>query len=138
MGNSDAADYAKLNSPNFTGTPSAPTATAGTNTTQIATTEFVQTAAANANTHYTTKLIVGGSTATANAAVTSGNVYLRLFDDSTSRNDVQIKAGTGITVGSDSTGVITITNSSTNTDTKVSFTSDTSNTTYDYCGWNKI
>jgi hypothetical protein len=31
-------------SPNFVGTPTAPTATAGTNTTQIATTEFVQTA----------------------------------------------------------------------------------------------
>lgn len=32
---------ADLNSPNFTGTPSAPTATAGTSTTQIATTAFV-------------------------------------------------------------------------------------------------
>lgn len=35
---------AKLNSPALTGTPTAPTATSGTNTTQIATTEFVQTA----------------------------------------------------------------------------------------------
>ena len=35
-------------SPTFTGTPAAPTATAGTSTTQIATTEFVQTATANA------------------------------------------------------------------------------------------
>ena len=33
---------AALNSPAFTGTPTAPTATAGTNTTQIATTAFVQ------------------------------------------------------------------------------------------------
>ena len=33
-----------LNSPTFTGTPSAPTATSGTNTTQIATTAFVETA----------------------------------------------------------------------------------------------
>ena len=33
-----------INSPTFTGTPSAPTATAGTNTTQIATTAFVATA----------------------------------------------------------------------------------------------
>jgi len=33
---------APLESPTFTGTPAAPTATAGTNTTQLATTEFVQ------------------------------------------------------------------------------------------------
>lgn len=40
-------DYAPLNSPAFTGTPTAPTANAGTNTTQIATTEFVTTAINN-------------------------------------------------------------------------------------------
>lgn len=40
--------YAKLASPTFTGTPKAPTASAGTNTTQIATTAFVTTAVANA------------------------------------------------------------------------------------------
>ncbi len=39
---------APLASPEFTGTPKAPTATAGTNTTQIATTEFVKTAVDNA------------------------------------------------------------------------------------------
>lgn len=38
--------YALLNTPHFTGTPTAPTAAAGTNTAQIATTEFVQTAIA--------------------------------------------------------------------------------------------
>ena len=37
-----ATDYAPLNSPNFTGIPTAPTAATGTNTTQIATTAFVQ------------------------------------------------------------------------------------------------
>lgn len=37
--------YAPLASPTFTGTPAAPTATLGTNTTQIATTAFVQAAA---------------------------------------------------------------------------------------------
>lgn len=36
--------YAPLDSPELTGTPTAPTATAGTNTTQIATTAFVKTA----------------------------------------------------------------------------------------------
>lgn len=40
--------YAPLASPSLTGVPTAPTASAGTNTTQIATTEFVQTAAVNA------------------------------------------------------------------------------------------
>lgn len=39
--------YALLSSPTFTGTPAAPTATAGTNTTQIATTAFVSTAVSN-------------------------------------------------------------------------------------------
>jgi len=39
--------YAPLNSPNFTGTPTAPTANSGTNTTQIATTAFVRTEVAN-------------------------------------------------------------------------------------------
>lgn len=38
---------APLASPEFTGTPAAPTATAGTNTTQLATTAFVQSALAN-------------------------------------------------------------------------------------------
>lgn len=41
---SGLAAKANLASPTFTGTPAAPTATAGTNTTQIATTEFVQSA----------------------------------------------------------------------------------------------
>lgn len=38
------AGYAPLNSPAFTGTPTAPTAAFGTNTTQLATTAFVQAA----------------------------------------------------------------------------------------------
>lgn len=39
---------ARLSSPTFTGTPAAPTAVAGTNTTQIATTAYVTTAVASA------------------------------------------------------------------------------------------
>lgn len=38
------ASYAQLASPTFTGTPAAPTATGGTNTTQLATCQFVQSA----------------------------------------------------------------------------------------------
>ena len=41
LGGTVAASYAKLDSPSFTGTPLATTATVTTNTTQIATTEFV-------------------------------------------------------------------------------------------------
>jgi hypothetical protein len=44
-----AAGGALLNSPNFTGSPTAPTASVGTNTTQLATTAFVQAALAGAN-----------------------------------------------------------------------------------------
>ena len=49
-GNAIKTTYAKLASPTFTGTPKAPTASAGTNTTQLATTAFVSTAITNATT----------------------------------------------------------------------------------------
>jgi hypothetical protein len=42
LGGDAAALFAKLASPTFTGTPAAPTAAAGTNTTQVATTAFVR------------------------------------------------------------------------------------------------
>ena len=69
---------------------------------------------ADSNTHAATKLIAGGSSATANAAVSSGNVYLRLFDDSTHRSNIQLKAGTAMAITSDANGVITFTSSDTN------------------------
>ena len=40
---------ANINNPSFTGTPTAPTASKGTNTTQIATTAFVQSAITDIN-----------------------------------------------------------------------------------------
>ena len=43
------ATKAPINSPTFTGTPAAPTASSGTNTTQLATTAFVTTAVAGAS-----------------------------------------------------------------------------------------
>ena len=45
----DLATKAPLASPDLTGTPTAPTAAAGTNTTQIATTAFVAAAVASAS-----------------------------------------------------------------------------------------
>lgn len=47
LGGYGITDGAPIASPSFTGTPSTPTATAGTNTTQIASTAFVVTAIAN-------------------------------------------------------------------------------------------
>ena len=43
----DIGNYAPLNSPHFSGVPTAPTATSGTNSTQLATTAFVRTEIAN-------------------------------------------------------------------------------------------
>lgn len=63
----------------------------------------------SADTHYTTKLIVGNSiTATDNAAATNGNVWLNLLDNTTLREKHNI-VGTGrASVTSDANGKITI------------------------------
>jgi hypothetical protein len=57
---------APTNAPTFTGIPAAPTATAGTNTTQLATTQFVT--AINNNARYTTVKYGAGSHTAAKAA----------------------------------------------------------------------
>ena len=76
---SDLSTYAPLVSPALTGTPTAPTASAGTNTTQVATTEFVTTAVNNAigsvtglsfNTDYSTYAAMAATTGSA------GVIYL--------------------------------------------------------------
>jgi hypothetical protein len=70
---SQLTNVAKLDSPQFIGTPTAPTAAAGTNTTQIATTQFVL---ANAGDKYLT---------TSNSTLTLANT-----------NGVSLTAGTGL------------------------------------------
>lgn len=65
----------------------------------------------NTDTHYTSKNIVGGSNATANAQVS--NPYLRHIENNAATSTHQIKGSGATTVSSDSTGNITI--SSTNT-----------------------
>lgn len=55
---------APLNSPGFTGVPTAPTATAGTNTTQLATTAFVSTAVSGAGNDWKLTGNAGTSAAT--------------------------------------------------------------------------
>lgn len=63
----------------------------------------------SADTHYTTKLIVGASNvATANAAATNGNVWLNLLDDTTLREKHNIVGSGRATVTSDANGKITI------------------------------
>jgi len=75
----DITSKANLASPTFTGTPAAPTATAGTNTTQIATTAFVTTAVP------TNSAIDARADARVTAAVGSS---VQAFDADTTKNDV--------------------------------------------------
>lgn len=75
--NTELGKKANLASPTFTGTPKAPTAAAGTNSTQIATTAFVKTAVDNAVSGlYKYK----GSVATASDLPTTGNVTGDVWD----------------------------------------------------------
>ena len=70
------AAKAALASPTFTGTPKAPTASSGTNTTQIATTAFVATAAAgkaDASHSHSAADITSGVLATARGGTGNGN-----------------------------------------------------------------
>ena len=101
------ASKADLNSPALTGTPTAPTASAATNTTQIATTAFVQTALSSA---FTSGMIMmwSGTIAT----IPSGWV---LCNGSNSTPDLRNKFIIG--AHSDSAGVAYSTITGTNTQT---------------------
>lgn len=66
-----ANDFALKNSPTFTGTPLAPTATVGTATTQIATTQFVQNAVSSSG---------GGDMLKANYATASNTIVDESFN----------------------------------------------------------
>lgn len=74
---------AKRENPNLTGTPTAPTAAAGTNTTQIATTAFVQTAINNAD---DAEILTYGDTSVTYADITTkvaaGKVLFAHYSDS--------------------------------------------------------
>ena len=65
------------------------------------------------NTHYTTKLIVGASNSTVNAAASNGAVYFRLFDDTTARSSIKVIGAGNTAVTSASDGTLTITSTST-------------------------
>lgn len=74
LGNQINTTYAPLESPSLTGTPTAPTATKGTNTTQIATTSYVMNAVAELEgaMHYK-GTVVGGNLPT--VGVKNGDTY---------------------------------------------------------------
>lgn len=90
-GNHTHSTYAPLASPTFTGTPKAPTATAGTNTTQIATTAFVTAAVsgkANSSHNQAASTITAGTlagkvVANATAVATLTNAQIRNIQAST-------------------------------------------------------
>jgi hypothetical protein len=71
------SSYALLASPTFTGTPSGPTAAFGTNTTQLATTAFVQAAVFSATVGPT------GNYSTYKAAVDAGEPYIFIIGNTT-------------------------------------------------------
>lgn len=91
-GNAIKTTYAKLASPALTGTPTAPTAAAGTNTDQIATTKFVKTAIDNLPEPMLFKGTVGeGGTITtlpAAAAANEGFTYKAITAHASSTNPV--------------------------------------------------
>lgn len=110
------ATKADLASPALTGTPTAPTASSGTNTTQIATTAFVQTAMAAAGAGTVTSVGVSSSdlTVTGSPVTSSGTIALAL-------NTVPVtKGGTGQTTYTN--GQLLIGNSTGNTLTKATLT----------------
>jgi len=76
----DITSKANLASPTFTGTPAAPTASSGTNTTQLATTAFVTTDIANLSTTVTnslaTKLPLAGGNLTGDLTFDTNKITL--------------------------------------------------------------
>jgi hypothetical protein len=81
------ATYAPLNSPSLTGTPTAPTATAGSDTTQIATTAYVKNEVdSKLSSTYKAKGSVAFANLPALIAANAGNVY-NVTDAFTTTND---------------------------------------------------
>lgn len=67
------------------------------------------------NTHYTTRIVAGAASGTANAATTNGNTHINVTDDNTFRSGVTIKGTGATTVTSDASGNITVNSTDTNT-----------------------
>lgn len=67
------------------------------------------------NTHYTTSIVAGAASGTANAATTNGNTHINVTDDNTFRSGVTIKGTGATTVTSDASGNVTVNSTDTNT-----------------------
>jgi hypothetical protein len=111
LGGVAAASYALLASPTFTGTPASTTAAVGTNTTQIATTAFVQNEIiADTVTAFNGRT---GSVQGVSAAVAGNGISVSGATGAvtiTNTGVTRAVAGTGISVNAN-TGTVTITNS---------------------------
>ena len=84
------------------------------------------------NTHYTSKNVVGSSTATSNttSALTNGNVYLNSVENGAVTSTHKISGSGATKVTTDTSGNIVISSTDNNTDTKVTQTVTTSNASY--------
>lgn len=75
---------------------------------EVADKEFKVIMPANPDTHYTSHLYAGSSTGTGNATTTNGATYLKLFDNSTAREKINMVGDGTVTVTSNNAGKITI------------------------------
>ena len=132
LGGTEAASYAKLDSPTFTGTPNSTTAAAGTNTTQIATTAFVQTAVSGKSDsnhrHDNATTTTDGFMSSTDKTKLDGiaeNANNYSLPEATSSVLGGVKIGSNIT---NSSGTISLTKS--NVTTALGYTPPTSDTTY--------
>lgn len=103
------ATKADLASPTFTGTPAAPTATAGTNTTQVATTAFVTTAVAAVPNYLDTTRIDVASASTVDLTTNAPNTRHINITGTTTITGFTVAAGKAYFVRFDN--ALTITNS---------------------------
>lgn len=69
----------------------------------------------NTDTHWTTTMYAGAKDAKSNAATTNGNAYIKLFDNSTVRSQLNIKGSGATRVTTDANGAIIINSTDTNT-----------------------
>ena len=81
------------------------------------TTGAIPSKPSDTDTHYTTGINAGASKTTSNTA--TSDPYITIKDNSTHRSQIQLKAGSNVSISSNTSGVITISSTDTNTDTKV-------------------
>lgn len=133
-GNTSATNYTLLHSGNYSSyVTKVGTSTIGGSTTPIYLNNGIPTACSytlgksvpsnavftDTNTHYTSRIYAGASGTASNAA--TSNPYIKITDDNTYRNQIQIKGGGATSVSSDANGVITITSTDTNTNTNTTY-----------------